>query len=42
MATDEGTIESLEKIKEAIKVIQKEFKTLDYHIRQQKRQPSGQ
>ena len=42
MATDKKTIESLDKIKSALKVISEEFKTLDYHIRAQKKQPSGQ
>ena len=42
MASDNETIESLERINEAIKVLCKERETLAYHLGQQKRQPSGQ
>ena len=38
MATDKHTLESLEKINEAIKILIKEHKALSNHIGQQKRQ----
>ena len=42
MAVDKKTIDSLERINEAIKVLCEERETLWRHLAQQKRQPSGQ
>ena len=38
MATDQKTLESLEKINEAIKILVREQKILSRHLAQQKRQ----
>ena len=42
MATDKKTIESLERINEAIKILCKERETLRRHLARQRLQPSGQ
>ncbi len=38
MATDEQTLESLQRINDALKVLTEEYKTFNRHLAQQKRQ----
>jgi hypothetical protein len=38
MATDEQTLESLQKINDALRVLAEEYKTFNRHLAQQKRQ----